>query len=225
MADDESKKYLITPPPGLLPTPAKPEPSPAAEEPIPVITFPGVPTDSATRRITPAREPVPARRPPVAGIPFSTQAAAPPVAKPVETSAPPLTPPAAAPVVEPDNDETRIIVAGKHAAPTWRLALPDGQSVVVTTPIFIGRNPSRTKDDVDGALLPVTDDTKSVSKTHALIEPDENGLWVTDLDSTNGVFITSPTTDDIQVEPGERTLVPAGSDIELGEFVIQVEHG
>ena len=230
MADDEPKKYLITPPPGLLPVPAKVEPTPVVEDAVPVITISGVPGDSVTRRITPAREPVPARRPAAAGIPFSTPPMTPVTAAPMPVAAATAPPVAAThavpePQSEPDNDETRIVASGKHAAPTWRLALPDGQAVVVSGPIFIGRNPSRTTDDVDGALLPVNDETKSVSKTHALVDADETGLWVTDLDSTNGVFITSPTADDLQVEPGERTLVPAGSDIELGEFVIQVEHG
>ncbi len=69
----------------------------------------------------------------------------------------------------------------------------------------------------------MADTTKSVSKTHAVVEVLDGALWVTDLNSTNGVFVTAPDTDDVQAVPMERTPVPAGSDIELGEFIIQVE--
>jgi pSer/pThr/pTyr-binding forkhead associated (FHA) protein len=103
--------------------------------------------------------------------------------------------------------------------------LPDGQLLTVDKPLFIGRNPARASGDAAGELLPVNDETKSVSKTHAFIEVDAVGLWVTDLDSTNGVFVALPDAEGVQAEPGERVSVPAGADIALGEFVIQVERG
>lgn len=131
----------------------------------------------------------------------------------------------AAPPAEPDNDATRIVAVGSEAAPTWRLTLPSGETVVVDGALFLGRNPTRAEGDLAGALLPLADETKSVSKTHALLTVDAEGLWVTDLDSTNGVYVALPEGDGEQAEPGERLRVPAGSDIVLGEFVIQVERG
>ena len=231
MAEGENP-FLIVPPPGLLP-PARTQPGddapPAGQE-----TVGG---DSATRRISPPREPVVIRPPAGGGIPFVTPTATPAVTPPGAPSAAvtavPLTavpapaPPAAAPASAApsvvDDDETRIVEPRASRVPVWRLVLPDGSAVTVEGAVFVGRNPTRTTGDVEGQLLPVDDTTKSVSKTHALIEVLDGGLWVTDLNSTNGVFVTSEFTDDVQPVPGERTPVPAGCDIELGEFVIQVE--
>ena len=74
-------------------------------------------------------------------------------------------------------------------------------------------------------MLAVGDGAKSVSKTHAMLEVESGQLFVSDLDSTNGVWIVPEGEDAIEVKPGERTNVPAGSDLELGDFVIQIEHG
>ncbi len=215
MAADDENPFLISLPPGLLP---------ARESDVQETTS----GDSATRRISPPREPI-VTRPPVRGIPFVSPTTASPAAPPVEEAvlapaAPSIAPPPpAAPVAEPDNDETRIVAPRHAAVATWKLSLPDGQTVSVTGALFIGRNPTRAAGDIDGDLLPVADTTKSVSKTHAVVEVLDGALWVTDLNSTNGVFVTAPDTDDVQAVPMERTPVPAGSDIELGEFIIQVE--
>lgn len=209
MADDNVNPFLITPPPGLLPPPREtPEEASAAT----------VGGDSATRRITPAREPVVTAPPAVQGIPFSTPPAAPPVGVP-----PVSVPPATAPAV--DDDETRIVPPRAAPAQSWRLALPDGSAFAVAGAVFIGRNPIRADGDVAGELLAVADTTTSVSKTHAVVEIIDGRLWVTDLNSTNGVFVTADGMDDVHATPMERTPVPPGSDIELGEFVIQIEQG
>lgn len=228
MAAEGENPFLIVPPPGLLPPPREPA-EPAAHE-----TIGG---DSATRRISPPREPAVTRPPAAKGIPFVSSAAMPvaPVAPPAPTafSTPAvLTPtPQAAPVAETpgasaiDNDETRVVAPRDSSTSTWRLVLPDGATTTIGAATFVGRNPTRAAGDVEGDLLPVDDTTKSVSKTHAVIEVLDGHLWVTDLNSTNGVFVTAEGQDDVLANPGERTYVPAGSDIELGEFVIQVERG
>lgn len=209
---DGSNPFLITPPPGLLP-PAREsreamEPDVVAS--IPAITLPGIVSDSATVRVNPPREPVSARPPASGGIPFTTPSAGPAPAVEVSTAA---------------DDETRIVRPGSQVAPTWRLTLPDAQTLVVESALYIGRNPVTTMDDVAGSLLPVADTTKSVSKTHALLTVDSAGLWVTDLDSTNGVYVAHADGTGEQAEPGEALAVPPGSDLVLGEFVIQVELG
>lgn len=132
-------------------------------------------------------------------------------------------PPADAPE-EQDSGETRISVR-RHAGGAWRLMVP-GQShpVVVDGTLFLGRNPSPAPG-VTGVILAVDDPAKSVSKTHAILEPDAEGLWVHDLDSTNGVWVVPEGEDPVEVIPGTRAAVPAGADLELGDFVIQVERG
>jgi hypothetical protein len=76
------------------------------------------------------------------------------------------------------------------AAPrSWRLELMDGTERAVEGPVLIGRDPVPSATDGTAALLPVADAGKSVSKTHALLEPRGDELLVTDLGSTNGTTI------------------------------------
>ncbi len=218
MPVEESNPFLITPPPGVpVPLPSAPEPvevEPEAEE---FIALPPGIADSATLRLAerarPAPKPAAANDyivffPVVPGVPVA------PAAPQADTGAEP----------EADSEATRLSTA-RHAAPVWRLVLPDGQAVPVAGSVFVGRNPARTPERPDAALLPVADPSKSLSKTHALLEVDDGLLWVHDLDSTNGVVVAMPGDEIVEVDPGTRVLVPAGADLELGDYVIQVEHG
>ena len=223
---DGTNPFLITPPPGLLPpVPQKQKPAPEPEDTqVPSITLPGIISDSSTVRVNPVREPVTARPPGLGGIPFSTPGATPATApqQPV-VGVVPATSPAVEPAV--DNDETRIVPPRAQTAPSWRLMFPDGASITVDGAIYLGRNPTRTDADREGALLPLADETKSVSKTHAVVSVESSGLWVTDLDSTNGVYVAHADGTGEQAEPGEPLPIPPGSDLVLGEYVIQVELG
>lgn len=127
-------------------------------------------------------------------------------------------PDAMSPVPEPAEPAHR-------AAQQWCLVLPQGVGAkVVHGAVFLGRNPTRTPEWPGAELLPVIDPAKSLSKTHALIEVDADSLWVHDLDSTNGVYIVTEHGGTITVEPGTRAMVPAGSDLELGNYVVRVEY-
>lgn len=220
---DGNDPFLITPPPGLLPPVPEKAVSAEDEAQAPSITLPAIISDSSTVRVNPVREPVTARPPAPTGIPLPTPS---PYERPAVASAPVGAPPTGndeLPAEEADNDETRIIAPGLHSAPSWRLTLPDGSSVAVGGALFLGRNPTRAAADAAGDLLALNDETKSVSKTHAMIHIDSSALWVTDLDSTNGVYVAYADGSGEQAEPGEPLEVPPGSDLVLGEFVIQVE--
>lgn len=189
-----------------LPTPATADPAAApvlAPAPTPALVTPAVAPDTSAPATTPTAVQPPAVQPPAVQAPAvlapAVQAvAAQPTA--VQPPAPP-TPPSA----------------------YWKLALPHGQqAATVTGTLYVGRNPSAAPSHAHAALLAVVDPAKSVSKTHALLEADATDLWVSDLDSTNGVFITTPSGDERQVFPGERASVPAGGTLELGEYVIHV---
>jgi hypothetical protein len=137
---------------------------------------------------------------------------------------PPVTPSSPPPTPEADDaGETRISVS-RHAAPGWRLSIPSiAGAVTVDAPLFLGRNPTATIPAAKA--LGIEDPAKSLSKTHALLEVDDGVLYVSDLDSTNGVWVVPAGEDAIEVLPGQRVVVPAGADLELGDVVIQVEHG
>ena len=124
---------------------------------------------------------------------------------------------------EADAGETRMTVS-RHAATAWRLTVPGHPApIAVSGRLFLGRSPS-VVNGMTGDLLVVDDPAKSVSKTHAMLELDGSGLWVSDLDSTNGVWVVPADGEAIEVVPGSRTAIPVGADLELGDFVIQIEH-
>lgn len=104
----------------------------------------------------------------------------------------------------------------------WHLNLGSGVDLLVTDAAFVGRNPAATADRTGARLVPVTDPAKSVSKTHALFEVHDGVLYVHDLDSTNGTFVTPVDAPEIRVEPGSRIAVLPGSTVELGDFPIKV---
>jgi hypothetical protein len=131
---------------------------------------------------------------------------------------PPAAPPAAAqPVASPAP------ATPPPAAASWTLVLADGSEVAVRGVLLLGRNPAPFPTWPAAQLLAVADTTQSVSKTHVAFEVDDSGLWVHDLNSTNGVWVVR--VDDVtEVAPGRRVNVRSGSTIELGDYVLSVRN-
>jgi hypothetical protein len=150
-----------------------------------------------------------------------------PVAEPIVffPAAPGAAPPVAEETIAAPPAEVAEPPAARRAAPAWRLAVPGhDEPVLVEGSVFLGRNPIATPGVAPASVVAVDDPAKSVSKTHAVVEVDEAGLWVRDLDSTNGVWVVPQGADAIEVAPGDRVSVPHGAELELGDFVIGVEH-
>lgn len=200
----EGNPFLIQAPPGILPadatdkTPAEPVDADSASfiSLPPGIALPPEVADSATHRL--------------AATPRQARAHEEIVFLPAPIGAP-VAPPAATTPTEPP------------ARPGgWILGLGSGVDVIVTDAAFVGRNAAATADRAGARLVSVTDPAKSVSKTHALFEVHEGTLYVHDLDSTNGTFVTPADAPEIRVEPGRRIAVLPGSTVELGDFPITV---
>jgi len=198
----------------LPPGDAKPPTSPPAERPVaaPAVPDPShyiaIPAsvESATHRILrPPQEPAPEE--PVAEEPVAEE----PVAE------------------EPVAEETRVAPSAAEAAATsalhrqWSLILPDGARLRLDGALLLGRDPSAVPERPDARPVAVADPGKTVSKTHALLEPDpaRGGIRVVDLFSTNGVAVDTPEGRTL-VAPGGQANAGAGSSILLGSFVIQV---
>ncbi|SDQ04740.1 FHA domain-containing protein [Microbacterium sp. cf332] len=127
-------------------------------------------------------------------------------------SAPPVAPPVAAPVAAPfasapaaasfasaapagadaNDDVDDHTVLAVRRAPQTTLALPDGSTVLLSSAtVVLGRNPLAPDGVVDAQLVPIDDVSRTVSKTHAMLRQTDSGWIVTDLASTNGVFVGS----------------------------------
>jgi hypothetical protein len=142
---------------------------------------------------------------------------------PQEVLPPPVSAVAAAQDTESESDSDRTQLSTRRRAARWRLVLPDGRAIVVTKTTLIGRNPGSSSRFPGAKLEKVEDPAKSVSKTHAALEADSEGLWITDLGSTNGIILTQPDGTELDLEAEARTLAGAGADIDLGDFVLRVE--
>ena len=107
----------------------------------------------------------------------------------------------------------------------WKLHLPGDRGVDIAGTLFLGRDPVATPGHADAAALALDDPAKTLSKTHAMLERDGEELWVHDLNSTNGTVIALPDGSVTEVVPGRRVEVPAGAELELGDYVIRVDRG
>ncbi|WP_268928510.1 RDD family protein [Microbacterium sp. KUDC0406] len=142
-----------------------------------------------------------------------------PVAQPADSRAAPAAPvrPEPEPAQPSEADEvedTRISIPGHRLVFTW----DDGSRVTVSRRTIFGRNPSPE----DGAVVvPVRDETLSLSKTHFEAASEVSGGWVMDRHSTNGMTIVR---DGVRIAcaPGERTRVRLGDVIEIGDRVVTI---
>jgi len=101
-----------------------------------------------------------------------------------------------------------------------RVTVDSGEEAEVTRLLIVGRAPARQPHEGDAALLTVNDPSLSVSKTHLAIEADGAGLWVVDRNSTNGTWIDEGRGALRPVPANQRTPVPPGARVLIGERVI-----
>ncbi|MET1019094.1 MAG: FHA domain-containing protein [Microterricola sp.] len=145
-------------------------------------------------------------------VPLAPRAIAPTErAAPSERPQPPRPPAAvpaaaAAPATPPDGPLT--------------LVLDSGQRVSLNGGLLIGRNPSNAVGSIQHELLALPDLSRTLSKTHALIEWAGGEIWVTDLGSTNGTALLGSADTDAPGEAlpaGIRTPVPERWTLALGD--------
>ncbi|AZS37700.1 hypothetical protein CVS47_02344 [Microbacterium lemovicicum] len=136
---------------------------------------------------------------------------APPVPAPAAPEAPAA--PAGAREVEPLED-TRISIPGHRLVFTW----DDGTRVSVSRLTVFGRNPAPQ----DGAVIvPVRDETLSLSKTHFEAAAETSGGWVMDRHSTNGMTLVRDG-QRIACPAGQRVPVRLGDAIEIGDRIVTI---
>lgn len=160
----------------------------AAPAPGPVVAPPATPAPA---------EPAPAVAPPAAPAPVAEHAplAAPDVAAAAGAAAPATSSAAAsAPRVD-ATDGIRAV-----------LVLDSGARVEVRGTTLFGRSPAAAAGEGEALLIPVPDETRSVSKTHVAVMPARRGVFVVDRASTNGSAI---------IRDGAETPLVAGHPAEL----------
>jgi len=138
----------------------------------------------------------------VASTPPATPAAAPPAPAPAPASASP------APAPQPD------------ATTLFALRFDSGESIPISGPVLLGRNPDATSHPGASAIA-LADDSRSLSKTHMLVRPVDGGLEVIDCRSTNGSGVIRGGAEH-PVAAGTPTIATDGDMIRLGDRVAAV---
>ncbi|MDM4763481.1 FHA domain-containing protein [Galbitalea sp. SE-J8] len=103
----------------------------------------------------------------------------------------------------------------------FALQFSTGEFVEVRGAGLVGRAPAAEPGERVDQLVPITDPTRSVSKTHLAFGIDDGALWVSDRHSANGTRVESGGTQR-RCEPGRRYRVPRGGRIWIGDQFIVV---
>lgn len=121
-----------------------------------------------------------------------------------------------------DGDGTADGEAAEPVVTEWMLRLDDGRDVAVERLVLLGRNPQPRVGEEDASLIKVSDETRTVSKSHLAVGVDASGLYVMDRGSTNGTMVTAPDGGQRPCPPGDVVDVPAGSVISFGDHWLEV---
>jgi len=114
----------------------------------------------------------------------------------------------------------RTVVTRRKRIP-WALVPPSGTPVDLTSAVVIlGRRPSPDSAYPDAQLVPISDETRTVSKTHARLELRGDTWYVTDLHSTNGVLFATLMGTEVEAPPGEE--IEAGERFFLGDAEVRL---
>lgn len=101
------------------------------------------------------------------------------------------------------------------------LIADDGFRHQIQRSAVVGRNPA-DRTGADHQLIPITDLSRTMSKSHALVEPAGDLLRVTDLNSTNGVAVAEPGGGFRRLPPRTPIDVPIGARLAFGDRVMTV---
>lgn len=203
----ETVQEAPTAPPVFSYTPAViAAPAPAAP-PAPI----EMPEELSVRVEQPAGAPARAATPLIDSVPDFTSSAAPAAAAVAGASASVVLEEQAAEAPEPqpvdDDDMDATVIAGRRNK-AWVFETEAGQRVPLSSElVLLGRNPAPLADHPDAQLITVRDAGRTVSKTHASVQLRGAAWVITDLNSTNGVYVLDAEGAEVELEPGVETNI------------------
>lgn len=116
---------------------------------------------------------------------------------------------------------TTVVMNARPSQAVYTLSL--GERVVpVVGGLVLGRAPEAVEEVGDVRLVAVLEDEPSVSKTHALLQPTDEGLLVTDLGSTNGTHVEDGHGVH-RLDPGSARTVERGRKVYFGEAMCLIQ--
>ena len=134
----------------------------------------------------------------------------------------------ATPVVPAASAQTATpsLPSASSAAPALSVRLVPllgGSPILIHEPTVVGRDPDNISAYPGAERVALDDPTRSVSKTHAAIFPLLDGVWVTDLHSTNGTRVEYRDGRTVEAVPDKALSALEGSTIFFGRIAFKVE--
>ncbi|MFF2369634.1 FHA domain-containing protein [Agromyces sp. NPDC058110] len=111
-------------------------------------------------------------------------------------------------------------VEAQLAGVVFELVSAAGETVELAGRVIVGRNPVADVARPDARPIALVDPTRTVSKTHALVEVREGRVVITDLHSTNGVAVQAGGGELTVLDPGAPADVEPGSTLRLGDLAL-----
>jgi uncharacterized RDD family membrane protein YckC len=174
-------------------------------------------------RPQPAQAPVPAGRDVSGPLPTAVPATALPLAPSgVEVGAAAFAPGGVGGSPDAYGPGTDSGRGADDATARWVAVLDDGREVPVQGLVLLGRNPQPRPGEEGAELVKLTDESRTVSKSHLALGLDEGGLYVSDRGSTNGSTVTTLDGARTRCAPGEVVQVPHGSVVTMGDRWLKV---
>lgn len=123
-----------------------------------------------------------------------------------------------------DSPAVRVAVVPEQRQVT--LVFDDGSRIGIARPTLIGRNPAPQPGEEDHHLVPVTDPSTEISKSHASLGLDGDGVWICDRGSSNGTSVVTPAGEATELVPWERTRLSDRSRVQLGgrSFTVAIDN-
>lgn len=206
---------------------AAPSQVPAAAEAYPLqatsgVVPPPIPTPLGARPTTPpppAHEAVTIAPPP--GLPVAAWASPHPLAESGVANSALIGGPDVPAIASPALDDADGHTIARPRRPNHQTTAPvvqfdDGEVLPVGDLMLIGRDPAAVPGEIADRLVPLTDESRGLSKTHAALVVDCGTLWVTDRHSTNGTAIRSASGYERACPPGRRLQVDIGDTVMFG---------
>lgn len=102
----------------------------------------------------------------------------------------------------------------------WQLVFADGRRTPLAGSVVIGRDPVAPTARPDARALSIDDPARSLSKTHVLVDVEGGRVFVQELNSTNGIVVTSATGIRNEMPAGSRRQLASGDCIALGDVTL-----
>lgn len=229
---DESQRISVSrtkiPPsqPKTIPAPVSASMSPRASS----VMKPPVPSQTAMRSSAASSTVQPPILKSTSMNPSAVKASVgkPPMPKPAEAKRPSAKPDVPISAVPAPSGPPSPPTTKRKPSPRAVLLFDDGSKNALAVPstLVLGRKPAPQR--LQDMVLTVPDHTGTVSRSHARIEITEDGLWITDLGSTNGTRVIDAEGKENVLRPGRRFEVLGKSRIFLGDVecsIIMSIHG